>query len=67
MVAYQKLAQDAVKGVHRAESMLRDHQDRLAALEDKVEEPRQELENLKKQEANRTKKITNLKREIEVR
>lgn len=67
VVAHQNLAKNAMREVHRAENLLRDHQDKLKTLADQVEEPRQELENLKKQEADRKKRITSLRREIEVR
>ena len=67
VVKYQELAQEAVKNVRKAENQVRDHQDKLMSLGDKVDEPRQELENLKKQEAKRMNKVENLRREIEVR
>ena len=41
-------------------------QDRLQSLEEDVEEPIQELERKKKEEASRKGKIQTLKREIEV-
>lgn len=48
------------------ENKLRDHREKLSALEDKVEEPRQELENAKKDEATRKTKIEIMQRETEV-
>lgn len=67
VVAYQGVAQEAMRQLRRLEAEVRDHEDKLVMLGDKVEQPGQELEALKKQEADRKKKIDNLQREIEVR
>lgn len=59
-------AQEAMGSVRKADRALRENKEKLVALGDKVEEPRQELENAKKQDASRRRKIENLQREIEV-
>ena len=43
------------------------HRERLQNLEEDVEEPRQELERKKKEDASRKGKIETLKKEIEVK
>lgn len=58
--------QEAMGSVRKADRALRENKEKLVALGDKVEEPRQELENAKKQDASRRRKIENLQREIEV-
>lgn len=67
MDGYKRAAEEAMSGVRRTEKQLRDHRERLSALEDKVGEPRQELESAKKKEENRKKKVETLRQEIEVR
>lgn len=63
---YKATAQDSMKAVRRMETQLRDKGEQLSALEDKVAEPRQELESAKRAEAARKAKIETLQREIEV-
>ena len=67
MERYKRAAQESMKGGHVMENRLRDEREKLSSLEDKVEEPRQELESAKKEEAARKTKIENLQREIQVR
>jgi chromosome segregation ATPase len=63
---YKGAAHESMKGGRVMENKLRDEQEKLSSLEDKVDEPRQELENAKREEAARKNKIENLQREIEV-
>lgn len=63
---YKSIAQDSMKAVRKMENQQRDHREKLSALRDKVEEPRQELESARREEAARKTRIQNLQGEIEV-
>ena len=63
---YNSLSRDAMRAVHQEEKIVQDKKEKLVSMEDRLEEPRQELENTKHQEATRKQRIEDLQREIEV-
>ena len=66
MERYKAEALEATGRVRAAERRLRDQQERLTALEDKVDEPRQQLERAREEEKARIKRINTFQKEIEV-
>ena len=66
MNRHKEKAQKTMSMLHQVEKRVRDHKEKFTSLEDKLEEPKQELENTRKLEENRKKKIIILQKEIEV-
>lgn len=66
MNRHKEKAQKTMSMLHQVEKRVRDHKEKFTSLEDKLEEPKQELENTRKLEESRKKKIIILQKEIEV-
>ena len=57
---------EAMHEGHKMEKTLREKKDSMRELDDTMDQPKQELENAKRQEVDRKSKIETLRREIDV-